>query len=226
MIPAGILMQESRQGISQVKRMLERRRYRGARGYWKIHMIRIKEISSCDFSEYDKIPMLVHIRTEYRAEKIANGLGGILLKEVEVPYRIKNLGKFCIASKLQEEFDISKWSFNIAYKDNNPVAGYILALQEPKLIHQKDIAILWDLRVKDDERQQGIGAELVLELRKKALSFGINQIRIECQNNNVIACKFYEKMGAELISIRENAYWYEKECEEKIELMWNIDLNK
>jgi ribosomal protein S18 acetylase RimI-like enzyme len=35
---------------------------------------------------------------------------------------------------------------------------------------------------------------------------GYQYLKIECQNTNLPACRFYEKHGAELIVVNEHAY--------------------
>ena len=64
----------------------------------------------------------------------------------------------------------------------------------------------------------------------KLFSFAVNwskernckQIKIETQNNNVPACKFYAKQGAILSEINEYAYYGEDDDE--VMLIWYLDL--
>ena len=49
---------------------------------------------------------------------------------------------------------------------------------------------------------------------------------IECQNNNVAACKFYQKQGALLSKIDMYAYYHEEECKNEVQLIWYLDLDK
>lgn len=42
---------------------------------------------------YDKIPMIVHMKSEYRIEKIDNGLDGLLIKEVEVKPNVSTINR-------------------------------------------------------------------------------------------------------------------------------------
>ena len=47
-------------------------------------MITYKQIDRSYFEAYDKIPMLVHVKSTLNVEKINSGLGGFNLKEVPV----------------------------------------------------------------------------------------------------------------------------------------------
>lgn len=43
-------------------------------------MITYREIDNSYFDKYDKIPMLVEVKSILKLEKLENGFGGILLK--------------------------------------------------------------------------------------------------------------------------------------------------
>ena len=47
-------------------------------------MIRIQQMDMSFLKDYDKIPMLVHVKSVYQLKKVNRGLGGILLEEVPV----------------------------------------------------------------------------------------------------------------------------------------------
>ncbi|WP_160166418.1 hypothetical protein [Clostridium sp. Ade.TY] len=49
-------------------------------------------------------------------------------------------------------------------------------------------------------------------------------MKIECQNNNVNACKFYNKQGAVLSKIDEYAYYEDIEDRDEVQLIWYLDL--
>jgi ribosomal protein S18 acetylase RimI-like enzyme len=51
-------------------------------------------------------------------------------------------------------------------------------------------------------------------------------MKIECQNNNVPAVKFYHKQGAVLSAINEYAYCNEPEYRHEAQLIWMLDLDK
>jgi len=50
-------------------------------------------------------------------------------------------------------------------------------------------------------------------------------MKIECQNNNVPAVKFYHKQGAILSAINEHAYYNDlPEFRNEVQLIWMLDL--
>jgi len=53
---------------------------------------------------------------------------------------------------------------------------------------------------------------------------GLIQMKIECQNNNVPAVKFYHKQGAVLSVINEYAYYNEPEYRHETMFIWFLDL--
>lgn len=49
-------------------------------------------------------------------------------------------------------------------------------------------------------------------------------MKIECQNNNEPACKFYHKQGAVLRKIDEYAYFDDIESRFEVQFIWYLDL--
>lgn len=64
------------------------------------------------------------------------------------------------------------------------------------LAGRDDLAVLWDIRVDAGYRGQGIGQRLFDMAADWSREQGHIQMKIECQNNNVPAVKFYHKQGA------------------------------
>ena len=48
--------------------------------------------------------------------------------------------------------------------------------------------------------------------------------KIECQNNNIPAVKFYHKQGAVLSAINEYAYYNEPEYRHETQFIWFLDI--
>ncbi len=85
-----------------------------------------------------------------------------------------------------------------------------------------DLAVLWDLRVDESYKHQGIGQSLFNIAKKWAVDNNFNQLKVECQNTNYNAVKFYHKQGMILSAINEYAY---KDCPNEIQLIWYLNLN-
>lgn len=190
-------------------------------------MITYREIDSSYFDKYDKIPMLVKVKSILKLEKIENGFGGILLKETPTEEYIKDLGEYEEVTKYAEEFDITNWTFFMAFDNKFPI-GAVTVVSETKNVHlldgRDDISVLWDIRVDDRYKQQGVGTKLFTMAAEWSKSKGLKQIKIECQNNNVQACRFYHKQGAVLGKIDEYAYYEDIEDRDEVQLIWYLDL--
>lgn len=112
----------------------------------------------------------------------------------------------------------------VAHMDERWIGGCVLAYNTDgvhKLEGQDDIAVLWDLRVHPDFRRKGIGKKLFESAIKWSKGRKCTELKIETQNINVSACKFYQKQGCRLEKINRFAY---KEFPNEIELMWIVKL--
>ena len=71
---------------------------------------------------------------------------------------------------------------------------------------RSDLAVLWDLRVSPEMRRRGVGSALFAAAEQWARDRGCRQLKVETQNINVAACKFYASRGCELGAIHRFAY--------------------
>jgi len=192
-------------------------------------MITYKQVDVSYLPQYDLIPMLVHISAYYRIEKHNRGLGGFTLVETPVEPYVKD---FCSADDESvaqwKRFDLSNWAFFMAFDNERPVGGAAVAARTKKihmLSGRDDLAVLWDIRVDDAYKHQGIGQALFDMAVIWSRSQGLRQMKIECQNNNVPAVKFYHKQGAILSAIDEYAYYKELKYKHEAQLIWFLDLH-
>ena len=79
------------------------------------------------------------------------------------------------------------------------------------------MALLWDIRVAPALRGRGIGRSLFAAAEAVAVAHGCQELKVETQNVNVAACRFYAAMGCELRVVRENAY---PECPGEAQFLW------
>ena len=110
--------------------------------------------------------------------------------------------------------------------DDKPVGALTLAGPTPNLYMlggMKDACVLWDIRVDDKYKHQGIGQKLFDQAKDIALEKGYKKMIIESQNNNVTACRFYRKQGAVISKIDTNAYASEPGLENEVQLIWTLD---
>jgi ribosomal protein S18 acetylase RimI-like enzyme len=190
-------------------------------------MITYKQVDSSYFTLYDTIPMLVHVKGEYRLVKHNNGLGGITFEEVAVAEYIKDLGQYEIVCEYEKRWNISGWAFFMAFDDGRPVGGTTIVTRTDginMLAGRSDLAVLWDIRVDDEYKHRGIGQALFDMAVRWSKAQGMSQLKIECQNNNVPACRFYHKQGAVLGAIDEYAYFNEPKCRNEVQFIWYLNL--
>ena len=167
--------------------------------------------------------MHVYISSYYRIDKVNSGLGGFTLTEVPIDPYIKDMSMFEIACEYENKFDISNWAVFMAFDHGKGIGGVTVASRTKEvnmLSGRDDLAVLWDIRVDDAYKRQGIGQSLFDMAVKWSKKQGLKQMKIECQNNNVPACRFYHKQGATLCAIDEYAYYNEPECRHEAQFIW------
>jgi ribosomal protein S18 acetylase RimI-like enzyme len=121
-------------------------------------------------------------------------------------------------------FDISNWVFLSAQLDGHCVGRAAVASKTPELNilgDRDDLAVLWDIRVAPDARGKGIGTALFRAAENWARLKGLRQLKVETQNINVAACRFYERLGCKLLKVNPNAY---PELHDEVQLLWYKDL--
>lgn len=139
-------------------------------------MIIYKEVDRSYFKLYDKVSMNVDVRSEYQVVRVDNGLGGLILEEVQVKPYIKDLSQYACAAEYEKEFDIANWRFYMAFDGETPVGAMTVAGKTEgmhMLSGRKDACVLWDIRVADAYKRNGIGKEL--------LNMGITDAKNEVQ---------------------------------------------
>ena len=185
--------------------------------------IKYGEINIEQLDEYGNIPFYYDTNQKYELIKIDNGLGGIKFELVNIPKFHKDFGTR--TSHWKELFDLKNWKFFVAYnEDNKMIAGCTLATKTSNCImleKREDLAVLWDIRVSDEYKYQGIGQKLFDMAKEYAIKKGFKQLKVECQNTNPVAVNFYHKQGMILCAINEYAY---SDCSNEVQLLWYLDL--
>lgn len=92
------------------------------------------------------------------------------------------------------------------------------------LFERRDaLAGLWDIRVRPDRRRTGIGSQLLLHAADWAKKKGCTQLRVECQNVNVAACRFYARHCV-LGGVERYGYAACPDVAHEVMLLWYRDL--
>lgn len=191
-------------------------------------MIEIREIDRSFFSLYDSVTMNIDVRSEYRIRRPDSGLGGLILEETPVEPYVKDLGVYEHAVDFEKEFDISDWRFYMAFDGEKPVGAMTVTDGNNEKINMlcglKNACVLWDIRVADGYKRRGIGQRLFDSGVAGARADGYITMLIECQNNNVPACRFYHKQGAQLAKIDTMAYSFDEAIADEVQFVWRLEL--
>jgi len=182
----------------------------------------VREVGPEALASWSAVPIAFEVKTVYRVEDA--GSGWTLTEEkVDRPW-VKNYeSEGDESAEWASRFDLSNWGFLQAFVRDRAVGGAAVAFRTSTvdmLEERDDLAVLWDLRVHPDYRGKGVGKHLFQAAVAWARSRGARQLKIETQNVNVPACKFYKGMGCRLGKIGTYPPPYENE----VMLLWLLDL--
>jgi GNAT superfamily N-acetyltransferase len=201
--------------------------------------MRIEEISPERLPEYACISIAYEVRSILRVERVDNqwgqGAGGLLLKEQPVPQpytKDYDVQAYDQASgdgpfTWSRDFDLTHWGFLLAHENGEPVGAAAIAYATPgmyMLEGRTDLAVLWDIRVQPAFRGQGVGKALFGRAVDWARRRGCRQMKIETQDVNVPACRFYAAQGCHLGAIHCYAYAGHPQVGDEVMLLWYLDL--
>jgi len=192
----------------------------------------IREVGPDELPRYATIPMCLTVNSVFRVQGIAAGLGGLALVEepVDHPY-----GKCYDSGELEDsqvldwsrQFDVSHSGFFVALDGDRPIGGAAVAIDTPAvhmLENRPDLAVLWDIRVHPDWWRRGIGSRLFRMAADWARGHDCVQLKIETQNINVPACRFYRSQGCELGGIHRFFYAGIPLVAHEVALFWYLQL--
>jgi GNAT superfamily N-acetyltransferase len=185
--------------------------------------IREEALSLAALSEHAAIPIALVVDRVLEVTLLDGGLGGMSLTETAVtdPY-IKDYDAIdgARAQHWPGRFDVTHWMLISARRDGAAIGGAVIASKTPglhMLAGRDDVAVLWDIRVSPRERGGGIGSALFRAAADWAGARGCRWLKIETQNVNVPACRFYQKMGCTLGAIDRFAY---PDQPAEVQLLW------
>ena len=126
-----------------------------------------------------------------------------------------------------EHFDLRNWGIFLALAGDHPVGGATIAFDTPgerMLLERRDLGVLWDIRVRPESRRRGIGARLFEHAVEWLRQQGGTVMKVETQNVNVPACRFYAKQGCLLGEVNRYAYAGHPRVAHETMLVWYLDL--
>jgi GNAT superfamily N-acetyltransferase len=189
--------------------------------------IKIIEVGPERLAEYSRIPIKVKVRERLEVELVEGGLGGMLLHQVPVtrPY-IKDYDSYGeLPADWPGKFDTTNWGFFLAMDGKRPAGGAAVAFNTHGvniLEDRRDLSVLWDIRV--DPAYRGAGIPLIRHAADWSRKHGCRQMKVETQNVNVPACRFYQRMGCRLGEIRLYGYAAVPAVADEVMLNWYLDL--
>jgi GNAT superfamily N-acetyltransferase len=177
-------------------------------------------------AEHGRLPISFRVDRHFEVTPIEAGLGGMAFRERKVarPYlkdydAIEGGGP----TRWALRWDIANWGLISAFRGDR-VGGAVLAFDTPGLDlleGRKDLAVLWDIRVHPGHRRHGLGRALFLASEAWARARGCRRLKVETQNINVPACRFYAGQGCVLGAIDRFAY---PDFPDEVQLLWYKDL--
>jgi GNAT superfamily N-acetyltransferase len=191
--------------------------------------LEIARVGADGLAEYARIPIWFRVESVLRVSGTDDALGGLLLREeaVDEPY-VKDYDEFDDDPPAQwgQGHDLGNWGIFLAREEGVSVgaaAGIVKSSRAQMLMARDDVAVLWDIRVHPDHRRRGIGARLLQHVAQWAREWNCTQLRIETQNVNVGACRFYASQGCRLGAVCQEAY-SEARLRHETMLLWYLDL--
>jgi GNAT superfamily N-acetyltransferase len=188
--------------------------------------ISIEEISPDRLKEYASVSIAFVVRSVFEIELVNGGLGGMILRETPVPTPyIKNYDTDESPVDWPSKFDVTNWGFFLAKEGAKTVAAAAVAYATTgvfMLEARPDLAVLWDIRVCPEYR--GVGIPLFRHAADWCRKHACTQMKIETQNINVPACRFYQRMGAKLGEIHRFGYAGVPSVAHEVMLNWYLDL--
>jgi GNAT superfamily N-acetyltransferase len=185
--------------------------------------IRQEALTPVALTEHGRISIAFVVDQIFDLALTDGGLGGMVLTEIPVaaPYvkdydAIEGAGPACWAQR----FDVSNWGMIGAFRDGARIGGAVIAFRTADLYMLRgrdDVAVLWDIRVAPEQRGSGAGSALFRAAERWASDRGCGWLKIETQNVNIAACRFYQKMGCTLGGIERFAY---PELPAEVQLLW------
>ncbi len=177
------------------------------------------------------VPLICDVRSVIDTEKARSSPTGTELVElpIERPY-LKDYDAIGDNSPLgwPERFDIRNCGL-IVFQGRVEVGAAAVAWNTPEidlLEHRRDMAVLWDIRVRPKFQRRGIGRILFQHAAGWAAKKGCKTLRIETQQVNVAACQFYARMGCMIERIEPDAYRGEAEIADEIRIVWRVELDR
>jgi GNAT superfamily N-acetyltransferase len=187
--------------------------------------IDVAEESMTALAEYALLPIAFLVDRVMDVTALAEGGFALSARRLDVPY-VKDYDAVDSEGPLHwsRRFDVSNWALFTARVAGSRVGGATVAFDTPALTMlegRRDLSVVWDIRVAPKARGNGIGSALFEKVEAWARAHSCRQLKVETQNINVPACRFYARQGCELRAVHHAAY---PELPKELQLLWYKDL--
>ena len=171
--------------------------------------------------DYARIPIAFEVNAVLDVAPRPDGEGFVLAERaIDAPY-LKDYDAIAPGpAEWAQLFDTSQWAVLVASSAGHCVGGVTLAYETPgldMLEGRSDLAVLWDVRIAPERRRQGIGTALFEAAEAWARAKGCRTLKVETQNVNVAACRFYARQGCVLHAVHRGAY---SDVPDEVQLLW------
>jgi len=139
-----------------------------------------------------------------------------------IGYEIVPVPPYCKRYHHGDEHDL------LAYIGNSPRGGF-LAYLDGRIagwmlvsVNWNNYAVVEDIEVDRSCRRSGVGRALIERGREWAMSRGLPGLMLETQNNNIAACRFYERCGFILGGFDRYLYRGESPGTTEVAMFWYL----
>jgi GNAT superfamily N-acetyltransferase len=189
--------------------------------------IEVRAEPASTLATYAAVPIAFEVRE--RLAVVEAGLGGFVLAlERVTPSYVKDYDADPEnhPTAWARRFDVAGWGVLAAYTQTVRVGGAVIVWGTPGvnlLDGRSDLAVLWDVRVAPAHRGRGLGGALFRAAEEWAWARGAAWLKVETQNVNVPACRFYARQGCALGAVHRFAY---PELPDETQLLWYKSLSR
>jgi GNAT superfamily N-acetyltransferase len=178
----------------------------------------IREVSFGEMAAYATIPNAFETQSVF--DVVAND-GGYQLGERSLPHPFRKDYDLVESPKGWYQFiDAATWTMIGAFDGDVWVGGAIGAsdAQGVEMLEGRtDLVVVWDLRVLPGARRHGVGSALFRGIEQWARDRDRRELKVETQNTNPAACRFYAQQGCTLKEANHRAY---PAFPDEVQLIW------
>lgn len=191
--------------------------------------IEIHPVNSKTLIVYSTIPIRYEVKSRFHIELLNDGLGGIVFREEDIsPSYIRDFDALENEGPIRwvKKFDTRNWAMFIVRRDGVAIGGATAVFRTPSVFMlggRDDITVLWDIRVTPEHQRSGVGSRLFNAVADWSRNQSCKYLKIETQDINVHACRFYAKQGCHLGEINRFAYT-DPQSIDNVMLVWYLDL--